>query len=439
MQIMKKTVIRLMVLTLLACLLAGCGAEESPYVINDSQGYTVSVKYDANGGIFTTNTSVMVDTYNLSQVPQNGGVASIALLEPNNAARGNDAFSAVKNGYFLAGWYAGRTENGTDEKGNPRYIYSEPWDFAASRLEVDTGKTYTSAEPVLTLYAAWVPMLRIDFYDRATGEFLESHSFDPSAGMEFPLPQWDRDTGAIEMYDFPEYAGHTYDCAFYDAAGAQPVTGESVTHPGTVDYATGSAENGVLSLYLDWTEGQWYHIYSLEQFKDHASVAGSYVLHTDLDFTDEIWPSSLMYGNFSGTIEGNGHIIKNVQLRQTNNSKVNAGLFGYLTEEAAIRDVTFENITFTIEAGTRVAGTSYGLLAGTVSAEAEVTGVSILASRLLVDAGSYFGVDDYVIGLVCGMGSPVLDAWEITAEAVGENLVVTADDSGAVTLEFLNS
>ena len=59
--------------------------------------------------------------------------------------------------------------------------------------------------------------------------------------------------------------------------------------------------------------------------------------------------------------------------------------------------------------------------------------------RLLVDAGSYFGVDDYVIGLVCGMGSPVLDAWEITAEAVGENLVVTADDSGAVTLEFLNS
>ena len=103
-----------------------------------------------------------------------------------------------------------------------------------------------------------------------------------------------------------------------------------------------------------------------------------------------------------------------------------------------LRDVTFENITFTIEAGTRVAGTSYGLLAGTVSNDAEITGVGILDSRLLVDGGCYFGVDDYVIGLVCGMGQPQLDVWEITAEAVGENLVVTADETGAVTLEFLN-
>lgn len=433
-----KKILMALLLLLAACVLAGCGAEESPYAVNDSQGYTLSVKYDANGGIFTTNTSVMVDSYNLSQVPQSGGKASVALLQPGDPARGNDAFTAVNNGYFLAGWYAGRTETGTDEQGNPAYTYSDPWNFETSRLEADTGRTYTSAEPMLTLYAAWVPMFRIDFYDRATGEFLESYSFDPAAGQEFTLPAWDETTGAIEMYSFPVRSGYTFAGAYLDAAGIQPLTDAVFTHPGAVDTATGTAKNGVLNLYLDWTEGEWYHIYSLEQFKENASVAGSYVLHTDLDFTDEIWPSSLMYGNFSGTIEGNGHAISNVQVTQTNNSKVNAGLFGYLTENAVIRDVTFENITFTIEAGTRMAGTSYGLLAGTVSAEAEITGVGILDSRLQVDSGCYFGVDDYAIGLVCGMGSPSLDVCEITAEAVGENLVVTADESGAVTLEFLN-
>ena len=240
------------------------------------------------------------------------------------------------------------------------------------------------------------------------------------------------------MGKFPENSGFTYEAAYLDAAGTQPLTGATFTHPGTVDSATGAAQNGVMDIYLDWTEGQWYHIYSLEQFKDNASVAGSYVLHTDLDFEGEIWPSSLMYGNFSGTIEGNGHTISNVSFAQTNNSKVNAGLFGYLTEKAAIRDVTFRNITFTIESGTRVAGTSYGLLAGSVAAEAEVSGVSILESRLVVDSTCYFGVDDYVIGLVCGMGDPKLDAAEITAEALGEGLTVTADGDGVVTLEFAN-
>ena len=53
-----------------------------------------------------------------------------------------------------------------------------------------------------------------------------------------------------------------------------------------------------------------------------------------------------MYGNFNGTIKGNGHTIKNVTIEQTNNSKVNAGLFGYLAETSSLSDLTFENVTF---------------------------------------------------------------------------------------------
>ena len=62
-------------MVLLVCLLlvlmifaAGCGEAETPYQLNDAENYTVSVKYDAGNGTFTTNTSVIVDSYNISEL-----------------------------------------------------------------------------------------------------------------------------------------------------------------------------------------------------------------------------------------------------------------------------------------------------------------------------------------------------------------------------------
>ena len=147
-----------------------------------------------------------------------------------------------------------------------------------------------------------------------------------------------------------------------------------------------------------------------------------------------------MYGNFNGKINGNGHTFKNITFRQTNNSKVNAGLFGNLTEKANISDVTFENVTFTIQAGTRVAGTSYGLLAGTISDAAQISNVKILSSVLKIDSKCYFGVTDYTIGLVCGMGNPeVVAGAEITCEATGDNPenVQIAVSGNQVTVEIV--
>lgn len=432
---------------LTACLLltilaftAGCAAEKTPYEINDGDNYTVSVKFDANGGTFTTNTSVIVDSYNISEMQKNGeGQVEIALLSPDNAYRGNDAFTAIKNGCFLAGWYAERTET-LDSEGNSSYVYSNKWDFENDLLSVDPGKTYTSQEPVLTLYAAWVPLFEIEFYSLNTGEYLQSLTYNPTIDGEILVPDWNMETGAVEMYDFPERSGYTFNGAYYDAEGTQPVD-TVVVHPGTVDYTNGVAKNAVMKLYIDWMEGEWYHIYNVEQFLDNASVNGSYVLYADLDFTDEIWPTSLMYGNFGGTIEGNGYTIRNVDAAQTNNSKVNAGLFGQLTETAQLKDLTFENVTFTIQAGTRVTGASYGLLAGTISGEAAFTNVAIKSSTLQIDSGCYFGTDDYSIGLLCGMGNTAaLDDSGITCKAVGDHpeTVKIAVNGNEVTLEFVN-
>lgn len=430
---------------LAACLLlgtlafvTGCAQETTPYEDNDSDQYTVSVKFDANGGFSekNTNTMVVVDSYNLSELPADGsGNVQIALLAPDDAARGTDAFVAVNNGYFLAGWYTER-----HEEADGSFTYSGRWDFDNDRLTIAANSNHSAQEPVLTLYAAWVPMFQIEFYSLEDNTLLGTYAYNPNE-TEVQVPQWNQETGAIDMYKFPARNGFTFEGAYYDAAGTQAVDTLTVTHPGTVNYENGTAEDAAMALYVDYLEGEWYHIYNVEQFLDNASVNGSYVIHADLDFTGQIWPTSLMHGSFAGTIQGNGYTFSNIEVTQTNNSKTYAGLFGYLTETAVITDLTLDNVTFTIKAGTRVAGTSYGLLAGTISSDAKISGLTIGNSTLAVDSGCYFGTDDYVIGLISGMGAPAdMDASGITTAVVGDNpesIVITVDGT-EVTLEFVS-
>ena len=412
----------------------GCAQEQSPYELNTMEGYSVSVKYDANGGFFTTNTSVIVDSYDFSQLPTDGsGNGQVALIAPEDSRRGNDAFTAINSGHFLAGWYTERTETADG------YVYSGKWDFENDLLTVAAGEGTSAEEPVITLYAAWIPLFQIEFYDLESGEYLSNYTFDPNLETEIMVPAWDEETGAVEMYRFPERSGYTYREAFYDADGTQAVDTETLVHTGVIDQETGTAQDHIMKLYVGWDEGEWYHIYNVEQFLDNASVSGSYVIHEDLDFEGQIWPSSLMYGNFSGTIQGNGHTFKNITFEQTNNSKVNAGLFGRLAEGSCITDLTLENVTFTVKAGTRVAGACFGLFAGSISGETTLENITITNGILQIDSGCYFGVDDYTIGLLCGMGSAPIDTSGILCQGCGDNaesVEITVTD-GEVTVAFV--
>ena len=428
-----KIIVTVVVLLMLTLSLAACTGDPNPYAVNNQQDFTVSIKYDANGGLFTTNTSVIVDSYNLSQLPATNGTARLPLRSPDDASRGNDAFTPVLNGYFLAGWYTERIEK------DGQISYSGRWDFAAERLALDTSKTYSADEPVLTLYAAWVPMFEIEFYDRETGTLLDTLRYNPMDAAQISVPAWSMETGAIEMHQFPEKKGYTFLNAYYDASGKEPVDTEFVQNLGTVDLTNGTGINSKMKLYVDWMEGEWYHIYNADQFIANASLNGNYVLHGDLDFTDKIWPTVLMYGNFTGSIVGNGYSISNVEVTQTNNSKTNAGLFGQLTESAKLENLTFENVTFTIKSGTRVMGTNYGLLAGSISDQAILTGVTIEKGVLQIDSSCYFGVDDYSIGLICGLGEANGVTADVSCKAVGNNpeSVKIQVNGNAVTVEII--
>lgn len=428
---MKKRVLCLCLMVLLAAMLVtGCGKNDI-YKENDRLGYHVSVKYDANGGSFASgNTPVIVDSFNISEMTANGeGKVEIPLLSPV----GRTNVNVQNTGYFLIGWYAQRTDNG-----DGTYTYAQPWDFEKDRLTVDSGAKYNASEPVLTLYAAWAPEYKVEYYDLESKALLGEYKFNPAAGMELKLPYWDAQSGAQALGSVPARSGYTFTGAFYDEAGLQPAAGEGITHPGTINYENGTSQNHTLKLYTQWQEGQWYQISTAEQFVKNFSLTGYYDIQADLDFTNAIWPTAAMHGNFAGVIQGNGHTFSNISLEQTNTNKVYTGLFGSLTETASVSDLTLDNVTLTIRKGSRLNGVAYGLLAGNLVSEDSLENVSIYNSRIAIDSGYYLADGSYVIGLVCGMGNSGIDASGITCTATGDNpekVIITVVD-GTVQVQL---
>ena len=106
--------------------------------------------------------------------------------------------------------------------------------------------------------------------------------------------------------------------------------------------------------------------------------------------------------------------------------------------EVTARDLEIADLT-ALGYDRQMAERIYGLLAGTISTDAELEAVSIVGSCLQIDSDCYFGVDEYIIGLVCGMGDPSRVNAEISCQVVGsapERIVATVEDN-EVTLEFV--
>ena len=127
-----------------------------------------------------------------------------------------------------------------------------------------------------------------------------------------------------------------------------------------------------------------------------------------------------------------------MRITQTDGKQMQGGLFGGLDAGAVLRNIGFENITYTLGAGSMTTDARFGLLAGMISAEAQLEGVTVTGSLLI--GKNCFPSDSYLIGLVCGLGSCELDFSGITcapAEEGQESPAITVDEeSGEVTLSF---
>lgn len=322
------------------------------------------------------------------------------------------------------------------EYGNPQgYTYSEKWDFSKDKLEVPSDYEYKNGEAVLTLYAAWVPDFTYQVMGRdphyvcnhcgtaAEGaeepaycavcrgtdfspeewSVFATHAYEPRYAdhSTLPIPVWNKTTGALDYGDFPK-PDTTRDVTFLnvyaDSGMSAPL--REITCSAVYDEETATVTNGIARYYGEWEEGIWYRIENVHQLIDNAGTSYCYDILADLDFTpytdpdndqtkNVYWPAAFTNGTFSGTFRGNGNTISNVTVRQTNPTDSYHGVFGAISASARFENITFANVSFSLEAASTATGSEFGLFAGHLDPEAEFEGVT-------VNGTFYVGADVYI-------------------------------------------
>ena len=455
----RKIIISLSIACCAACAAAACATPDATIPDLIAGGTNIVVEFDQNGGIVASLTDVYVkDFYSYDQVEK-----GVRLMEPGDSKRGDSAASSsavTREGYFIIGWYRERAprvdeqgnaldENGelVSETGNRQgYVYSGRWDFNADTLTLDEEslvedtETYGKTVYKLTLYAAWSPRYTYEFYYQNGNEWASYGSVAlPNNMSAIPTPKWNEEAGALS-YDINEYtkipvyktSEKNYSMTgLYGDPGKSVVYGDDnmentviteIPHPGSYDLTNGTAENTIVRLYTTWREGLWYKATTPANFKQNladSGGAGIFDVMADIDFTkveydeegNEKAPVSWTAGlsSFSGTINGKGHKIIGPATTQADyNTTIAGGVFGTITANAVIKDVAFENVTFTINSGTNRAedrgraGGYYGLLAGEVEEGATLQGVTVSGEIHVGNPYAEGNYKNYVIGYICG-------------------------------------
>lgn len=399
-------------LLMLLLLITSCSSGDA-YKKIQKEGYNVSVKFDIGKGMFAGREElVLVDVFNLDNEASNAnGQKEISLLSPDDELRGSEAFGIACSGHYFVGWYQNRYEvkdaDGnavTDDDGNTLYTYSDKWDFASDKLVLDPKGNYSANAPVLTLYAAWVPLTSFEIYaPDESGTFRELTTITASS---FKLPQWNKSTGKLSASELT-LDGKTLDGIYFDEACTKPVTDSEIY--GNVDYSTGTLASPAVKLYTTWLDGVWYKIYNAQSFVNIGELNASYEICADLDFSNVSWQnSSFVSGTFNGTICSEGdNVYKLSNIKSHNLEQTSGGIFREIGDNATIKNVTFENTSYTItKVPFRTQSVSFGLFAGKVHDSAVIENVSFIGDcKISVQDNCLKEVSRRIVEAVFGTGN----------------------------------
>lgn len=478
---MKKKFKWILALSCLFALCAGAACAEQTIVEEyEEQGYTISVTYDSNGGLFMSRPGgAIMDMFNPSQyTADSDGVTRIKLTEPTDPSRPtatSDKITLTMQSHFLAGWYQNRTvklvdgkpvdetgrelklldeEAGTygyanpteDEKNltvTPAYEYSGYWDFENDRIE------YTGEKVSITLYAGWVQYFEFNYYYQNGSEWTkmsETTTFDYKTTNAEGSKYADKDTiwtpdwkeGAMNhqytyadssTYNFPKIKGTTFVSAYADKAMTEQIV-ESYEHPGTLNPNSGAEgalviENRVKDIYIVTSQGEQYKIQTAEQLINNANVDGQYeIIASELDFTNLVWPMTFATATFNGQIKGNGDVtFKNITVNYASANAKAGGVFGEISATAKIENVNFENVTVDYQSATVMPDASFGLLAGNIADSATVTGVSVSGAMKIGAMAVRAGREPDLNLVANGNISGVTVVGKISLQVYGEKLM----------------
>lgn len=460
---------------------AGAKTREDTLDSLAKQGNSVIVHYEKNGGVFNSKKNADIfDAFSMEDV-EDGGVPLLEPGDPDRGSNNSVTSTVTRSGYTLIGWYRhieprvnedgnplddeGNicyiprvvTEDGVavrDEEGNPcfeyvsdagkpqAYTYIGRWDFGKDRVRAEDlePEEYRKGKTVMAfrLYAAWAPNFTYDFYREEGGEWVKYASVIKPAASDFiAAPHWEDTAGSLNYEAVPRYAiaadekngisaqSFTLTGLYADASKTQPYFEEGTTaceakipHHGTTDLESGTATGTCVKLYTTWKEGNWFRISTAAQLAANAAPDGCYEILADLNCSEISWKFSGYI--FTGTFKGNGHTLFNITSRQTDAeiSVPHGGLFGTFSAQAHLEDITFENVTYSIEAGARPKRfveeqVTFGLFAGAVAdgvTDANIDGVKLTGSiaiggrNLVWTSGAKAGevITAFTVGTVAG-------------------------------------
>lgn len=305
---MKKRFLLLTLPVLLSLMLVGCGRNSRDYT-----DYT-KVIYELEGGTYQNCDRAVTQYYDF----RNTGSGTVSAPDKLSGV-------AIKRvGFVLEGWYKTRTV-----AADGSVSYADKWDFSRDKVGTDG----------VTLYAHWEKETHYAFeicYRDDAGETHVLNSYSVKAGELFD--------------DYLNYAdtrdGYTFTGQFRDADG-NPLAPD-FRHPG------GDADL-TIRVFGDYIQGSYKIVRTAADLT--AGKSGNLYLMNDIDFGGAQFGG---FGDYKGTIEGNGYTVKNFRLVYEASDLVSdadldeeggllcISLFRSL-RGATLRNVSFTDFTVTID------------------------------------------------------------------------------------------
>lgn len=329
----KKIALIALVVVCVACLftLTACG-DENPLDFVTGQGNTIAVYYDEMMG----NDPVWWQIKEGSPLPEPGVTPNVKKPE--------------RQGYVFLGYYQGTKDQATGE-----VTYGEKWDFS------------TKVSQSVTLYAKWEKQYTIHINFVLDGQVVE--------GKGESMIVANNASQVISIKE-PSFTGNTF-VEMYSDAALTNVLDVSSANP----FVHGcTQQNPTVEVYAKFIQGSWTLVRTANDMRNISAGSRLYLLN-DIDFADKndaatgLTSISINRGTFTGAIEGNGHVIKNLHFLAvgTKDTKASANNFGLFSKvkDASITNVTFENCSVVGEINRENAEYFYGFLAG--SAEGNCT------------------------------------------------------------------
>ena len=279
----------------LTVLLSGCGKVEY-----DFEGKTI-ITFELDGGTMetlTTNITPGSDkTIKFAYQP------GTYLLDPTEL----NGYKLFKAGYSFTGWY-------TDPE------CKNLWDFNS-----------LIGEENFTLYAGWEEVINYKYtyklYSKnEKGEYVSIGEYTVKSGRKFN-----------DSDNYAKKQGYT--TIFYSDDQCTKVWDDGFKHPG------GDADLEI-PIYVRQVEGIWTVVDSYASLKKaiSSSVSASNVfLATDIDCDGQ----NLSFGNYGGTLEGDGRTISNFKIpASSKTTNITCSIFAALTKGSVVKNVTFTGVTY---------------------------------------------------------------------------------------------